>query len=217
MIVMMSDCDSEQTQQMLDRASVGDRGAWDQLLGRYHQRLRRMVVSKLNRRLLGRFDPSDVLQEAYLDACDRLTSDADRPKLPFFLWLRLLVAHHVGRLHRDNLGRKRRDPRREISLDRAGRTTVSSRNLANQLADTCERASEHAVKAERQQLLRDAVARMEPLDREILSLRHFEQQTRAESAQTLGISEAAAAKRYLRALERLRESLATEPGGLEDL
>jgi RNA polymerase sigma-70 factor (ECF subfamily) len=57
---------------------------------------------------------------------------------------------------------------------------------------------------------------MDPLDREVVSLRHFEYLTRNETAQVLGISEAAAAKRYLRALDRLREILAILPGGLEE-
>jgi RNA polymerase sigma-70 factor (ECF subfamily) len=51
----------------------------------------------------------------------------------------------------------------------------------------------------------------------LLSLRHFEQLNRAETAQVLGVSEAAAAKRYLRALDRLKDALADMPGGLEGL
>jgi RNA polymerase sigma-70 factor (ECF subfamily) len=63
--------------------------------------------------------------------------------------------------------------------------------------------------------LQEALNRMNPIDREVLALRHFEHLTRAESAQVLGLTEAAAAKRYLRALERLRDVLALMPGGLE--
>jgi RNA polymerase sigma-70 factor (ECF subfamily) len=65
--------------------------------------------------------------------------------------------------------------------------------------------------------LQEALNRLEPLDREILSLRHFEELNRKEAAQVLGIEEAAAAKRYLRALKRLKETLAELPGGLEGL
>ncbi len=213
----MSDPNSEETLRMLSLASAGDRVAWELLLGRYHARLRRMVVVRLHPRLLGRFDPSDVLQETYLDACVRLPAYLSERKFSFFLWLRFLVAHHVGRLHRDHLGRRRRDVSREVSLELGGCPAVSSEALARQLVAAGGRASEHAMQAERRRSLREALDRMAPLDREILSLRHFEQLTRAESAQTLGISEAAAAKRYLRALERLRESLSGLPGGLEGL
>jgi RNA polymerase sigma-70 factor (ECF subfamily) len=51
----------------------------------------------------------------------------------------------------------------------------------------------------------------------VLALRHFEQLTNAEAAQVLGIQERAAAKRYLRALERFRAILSEMPGGLTEL
>jgi RNA polymerase sigma-70 factor (ECF subfamily) len=73
------------------------------------------------------------------------------------------------------------------------------------------------VRAERLLRLQEAVNALEPLDREVLSLRHFEELTRRETAQVLGIEEGAAAKRYIRALKRLKGVLADMPGGLEGL
>jgi RNA polymerase sigma-70 factor (ECF subfamily) len=64
--------------------------------------------------------------------------------------------------------------------------------------------------------LQEAINRLRPLDREILALRHFEQLTRAEAARVLGIEEAAAAKRYLRALKRLKQALSRLPDGPEE-
>ncbi len=58
---------------------------------------------------------------------------------------------------------------------------------------------------------------MDSLDREALVLRHFEHLSNAEAARSLGIKESAAGKRYLRALERLRDILAGLPGGLSEL
>jgi RNA polymerase sigma-70 factor (ECF subfamily) len=65
--------------------------------------------------------------------------------------------------------------------------------------------------------LHEALDRLDPTDREVLALRHFEQLTSSETAQVLGIQERAAAKRYTRALERLREILADMPGGLTEV
>ncbi len=73
------------------------------------------------------------------------------------------------------------------------------------------------LRAERILRLQEALNALDPTDREVLSLRHFEELTAAEAAQVLGITEAAAAKRYLRALKRLKEILAALPGGKEGI
>ena len=207
---------SETTCRMLEQAVRGDAAGWDALMRRFHDRLRRMVTVRLDPRLQGRFDPSDVLQETYLDALGRLPEYLREPKLPFFLWIRYLTGHHLGRIHRNHLGRQMRDPGREVSLYQGAMPEASSAALAAQLLGKESRPSERAVRAERMLRLQEALNRMDPIDREVLALRHFEHLTRAESAQVLKLSEAAAAKRYLRALERLREMLALLPGGLED-
>jgi RNA polymerase sigma-70 factor (ECF subfamily) len=202
---------------MLSLAASGDATGWNALVDRFHGRLRRMIAVRLDPRLHGRFDPSDVLQETYLDAFSRLPEYLRDPKLPFFLWIRYLTGHHLGRIHRDHLGRQIRDAGREVSLYRGAMPEASSAALAAQLLGKECRPSELAAAAERMLRLEEALNRMTPIDREVLALRHFEHLTRAESAQVLGLTEAAAAKRYLRALERLREVLALLPGGLEGL
>ena len=88
---------------------------------------------------------------------------------------------------------------------------ATSAALAAQLLGRLTRPSEAAVRAEAKIRLQEALNAMDPLDREVLALRHFEHLTNAEAAQVLGIKEAAAGKRYLRALERLREILARCP------
>jgi RNA polymerase sigma-70 factor (ECF subfamily) len=65
------------------------------------------------------------------------------------------------------------------------------------------------------QIRQEALNSLDPIDREVLALRHFEQLSRAEAAQALGISEEAGAKRYVRALKRLKDVMAKMPGGLE--
>jgi RNA polymerase sigma-70 factor (ECF subfamily) len=212
--IMENDSPSE-TLRWLAAAAAGDREGWSRLLATHHPRLRRMVVLRLDPRLQGRIDPSDVLQETYLDAALHLADYLRQPTLPFYLWLRLLTAHHLGRVHRQHLGTQRRDAGRDLSLDQFGVPGASSAALAAQLLGRECRPSEAAGRAELRQRLQDALNRMDPIDREVLTLRHFEQLTRAETAQALGISEAAAGKRYLRALARLKDFLRQLPGGLE--
>jgi RNA polymerase sigma-70 factor (ECF subfamily) len=176
-----------------------------------------MVTLRLDQRLQGRIDPSDVLQETYLDAAAGLTDYQRNPTLPFFLWLRLLVGSRLSKLHRHHLGTQMRDAAREVSLYRGALPEASSAALAAQLLGRECRPSEAAARAELKIRLQEALNGMDAVDREVLSLRHFEQLTTAEAARVLGISEAAAGKRYIRALMRLKTILTQMPGGPEGL
>jgi RNA polymerase sigma-70 factor (ECF subfamily) len=139
------------------------------------------------------------------------------PKLPFFLWLRLVVGEQLTNLHRHHLGLQMRDARREVSLCHDPLPEASSAALAAQLLGKHTSPTQAAVRAERMLRMQEAINVLDSLDREIISLRHFEQLTRVEAAQVLGIEEGAAAKRYIRALKRLKATLADMPGGLEGL
>ena len=85
---------------LIDRAVAGDSAALAELFGRYRKRLRAMVRLRMDRRLQGRVDPSDVLQEAYLDVAQQLSSYLAKPEMPFYLWLRLTTGQRLMRLHR---------------------------------------------------------------------------------------------------------------------
>jgi RNA polymerase sigma-70 factor, ECF subfamily len=208
---------SSQTNEQLGRAAAGDAGEWGALLTRHGDRLRRMVALRLDRRLQGRIDPSDVLQEAYLEASARLPEYLRRPTMPFFLWLRFLTGQKLLELHRRHLGAQMRDAGREVSLYRGTLPETTSAALAAQLLGHATRPSEAAIRAEVKLRLQEALNRMDPLDREVLALRHFEQLSTAETARVLGLSEAAAGKRYVRALKRLKDILTDFPGGLGEL
>jgi RNA polymerase sigma-70 factor (ECF subfamily) len=204
--------DSELTRQCIERAAAGDGESWRKLLRRHHDRLRRMVELRLDSRLQGRIDASDVLQDAYLDASERLPDYLQQTEVPFFLWLRSLVGTRLSKIHRHHLGTRMRDARREVSIYRGSLPEASSVALASKLLGRECRPSEAAVRVELQMRVQDALERMHPLDREALSLRHFERLSGAEAARVMGISEAAASKRYLRALARLKEIMAQMPG-----
>jgi RNA polymerase sigma-70 factor (ECF subfamily) len=176
-----------------------------------------MIELRLDWRLRGRLDASDVLQEAYLDLTHRLSEYQRNPKMPPFLWLRLVVGERLINLHRHHLGTQMRDPVREISLYRGAMPEASSAALAAQLVGKQTSPSQAAIRAERTLKLQEALNSLDPIDREVLALRHFEQLSRGETAQVLDITEDAAAKRYVRALRRLKAALAAMPGGLEEI
>jgi RNA polymerase sigma-70 factor (ECF subfamily) len=207
----MAETEHEAARRRLESAAGGDAESWRLLLAGHHDRLRRMVAVRIDPRLQGRLDPSDVLQEAYLEAARQLGDFLDKEDVPFFLWLRGLVGSRLARLHRHHLGARRRDAGREVSLDREPAPDVSSAVLAGCLLGPAERPSEEAVRAELRERLRAVLERLGADDREVVSLRHFEQLSTAETAAVLGISEAAAGKRYVRALTRLRRLLADDP------
>src|SRR5436309_13800875 len=204
--------DSDDTIPLLRQAAAGDQHALGELWDRYRERLKRMVRLRLDRRLQGRLDPSDVLQEAYLDFARRLPEYAREPALPFYLWLRLLTGQRLVDLHRMHLGAKMRDAGQEVSLYRGALPQASSVSLAAQLLGRLTSASQAAIRAETQIRVQEALNSMDPLDREVLTLRHFEMLTNEEPAQVLGIKKSAASNRYVRALKRLKDILSGLPG-----
>jgi RNA polymerase sigma-70 factor (ECF subfamily) len=136
--------------------------------------------------------------------------------MPFFLWLRFLAGQRLITLHRKHLGVQMRDPALEVSLHQGAFPEASSAALAAQLLGHDTRPSEAAMRAEMKIHLQEALNGMEPIDREILVLRHFEQLSRAECVSLLDVSEAVVSKRYFRALKRLKEVLSSVPGGAEE-
>jgi RNA polymerase sigma-70 factor (ECF subfamily) len=203
---------SGETDRLLQRAAQGATQEWGVLLERHRKRLRRMVALRFDQRLQGRIDASDVIQEAFLEASARLPEYLQQPSMPFFLWLRFLTGQKLMELHRHHLGTQMRDAAREVSLYRGALPEASSAALAAQLVGHDTRPSEAAIRAERKIRLQEALNSMDPLDREVLALRHFEQLNNAETAQVLGLQESAASKRYVRALKKLK-GLLTDPAG----
>jgi RNA polymerase sigma-70 factor (ECF subfamily) len=208
--------DRRDASELLRQARQGDAQALGQLLVLHRERLRLMVRLRLDRRLQGRLDPSDVVQEAYVEAAERFGDYARDPDMPFFLWLRFRTAQKLLVLHRRHLGAHARDASREVSLYEGALPEASSAALAAQLVGHRTTPSQAAMRAEMQRRLQDALNDMDPLDREILALRHFEQLTNAECARVLGLRESAASMRYARALLRLKDILTQTPGGPEE-
>ena len=197
---------------LLARAKAGDANALADLFTGYRERLKRMVALRLDRRLTGRVDPSDVIQEAYLEVHKRFDEYARDASVPFFLWLRLVTGQKLTDCHRHHLGAKMRDAGQEVSLYRGAMPQASSVSLAAQLLGKLTSASQAAIRAEHKLHVQEALNSMEPLDREVLVLRHFEHLTNDEAALVLGLRKSAASQRYIRALKRLKEILSAIPG-----
>lgn len=197
---------------ILRRASLGDQEAWKELVAHYDPRLRRMIRLRLTRRLQGRVDEGDVLQEAYLEINRKLPEYVADPKLPPFLWARHLAGLKLAEIHRRHLGTQSRDAGRELTLHRGGLPEADSVSLADQLMGNFTSPSQAVVKAELRLQVQAVLARLEPVDREVLALKHFEQLTTEESAEVLGISKAGAGHRYVKAIKTLRELMEQLPG-----
>lgn len=199
--------DSACTEDHVDRLRKDGEKALAEFFSLYRERLKRMVRFRLDRRLLGRIDESDVLQEAYLDAVKRVHHYVEDPKMPLFVWLRLITGQRMIDLHRQHLGAKMRDADQEVSLNRATVPYASSMCLAAHLVGHLTSPSQAAMRAETLERLERALEDMEPMDREILALRHFEELSNNEAAQVLGLQKSAASNRYVRALKRLKQAL----------
>jgi RNA polymerase sigma-70 factor (ECF subfamily) len=181
---------------------------------RHGKRLRAVVRLRLDRRIQGRIDESDVVQDAFLEAARDLEGYLRSPKISLYLWLRFLTCRKLQELHRRHLGAKRRDARREISIFRGSIPQATSEELAAQLVGRTASPSEAAMRAELQLHVQEALDSMDPIDHEVLALRHFEELNSSEIAEVLGIEAGTARKRNIRALEKLKRLLG--PAGLLD-
>jgi RNA polymerase sigma-70 factor, ECF subfamily len=196
-------------ERLLQQARQGDRKALEPLFGLYREKLRRMVWLRLDRRLSGRIEASDVIQEAYTEAWQRFDEYLKNPRMPLYFWLRFLTGQKLLMLHRRHLVAQARNASREVSLYRGGLPETTSAALAAHLVGHQTSPTKAAVRSEIRLQVEEALDSLEPMDREVLALRHFEQLSNAETAFALEISETTASKRYIRALARLKKILIT--------
>ena len=201
--------ETPRTEELLDRVRKGEPEAVDGLLAAHREPLRRMIGLRLDPALAARLDASDVVQDVLLEAHRRLSDYLRNPTMPFQLWLRHIAKDHLIDAHRRHRGAQRRSLDREQPLARF--SDQSSFDLAGQLLDHERTPASEAVRRELQRRLESAVAALPDADREIILLRHGEQLSNQETAEALGLNEAAASMRYLRAVRRLRAALL--PGG----
>ncbi|MEM9381006.1 MAG: sigma-70 family RNA polymerase sigma factor [Planctomycetota bacterium] len=191
----------------LDAAREGDMEAIGPLLESYRGRLARMVSIRMDARLQGRFDASDVLQEAFVEASERLPRYLSEEKMPFFLWVRFLVGQKLLQFHRTHLGAQVRAADREVNLQAPTTPSASAFSVASVWLAESGTPSQAAAADEEHARVREALESMSDMDREVLVLRHFEQLTNAEVATLLQITPQTASARYVRALTRLQSAV----------
>jgi RNA polymerase sigma-70 factor (ECF subfamily) len=209
--------DTRTNDELLDSARNGDEDALAVLVERHRERLERMVLLRMDRRLQGRVDPADVVQDAYLAVRGKFSRYSTDSQMPFFLWLREEVGQKLVDTHRFHLGTKMRDAGQEVSLHRGALPQVTSLSLAEHLLGKLTSASRAAMRAELKIRVQEALNSMDSNDREVLILRHFEELSNSEAAQVLGIKPSAAVNRYVRALKRLKDVFQGMPGGIEGI
>jgi RNA polymerase sigma-70 factor, ECF subfamily len=202
---------ADSTTALIIRARDRDAAAIGELLNRCRDRLHRFVSIRMDDRLRGRIDPSDVIQEAFLAATRQMPDYLEHDEMPFYIWLRLIAAQKLVGLHRHHLHVKARNARRDVRFFNAQLPDASSALLAAQLLGRATGPSQAAIRAEQQRRLKDVLDGMDPADREIIVLRHFEQLSNSEAAKLMGCNESTTKTRHFRAIKRLKSILASMP------
>ncbi len=179
----------------------------------HRDRLWRAIHVRMDPRLCGRVDPDDILQEAYLDAMKRVGHFAEDSNYTPFVWLRLIVGQTLINVHRRHITVKKRDASRERSRSKGLKFEYSatSQTIASQLAANQTSPSQAAIRTEQVQELATALESLSEIDREIITLRHFEDMSNTEVAEILNIEQKASSIRYVRAIQRLKKCMANQP------
>ncbi len=201
---------SPETQELLDQAKRGDDSAVERLLTVHREPLRRMIDLRLDPALAARVDASDIVQDVLLEAHRRLQDYLRKPNMPFHLWLRHIARDHIIDAHRHERLAQRRSVDREQSLN-ARRQGESSLEWAAQFFDSEVTPASAAMRHEMEKKVQAAIGQLAEDDREIILMRYVEQLSNQDVAETLGLSEAAASMRCLRAVRRL-QALLLSPG-----
>ena len=203
--------DPNQTQELLKQVERGDGDAVGRLLEQHRDSLRRVIHLRLDRAIQRRVDASDIVQEVMLEASRRLPEYLKNPVIPFHLWLRQMAQDRLIDAHRRHQVAERRAIDREQPIELAAFLDRSSIELAADLRDRELTPAAAAIRQELEQRFHAVLGQLDEEDREILIMRYFEQLSNQEVAQALGLSEAAAGMRHLRALRRLRALLGETP------
>ena len=198
--------DSEETKELLARASGGDAAAVNDLMERHRQSIRQMVALRLDKQIAGRVDASDVVQDVLVEANKRLSDFITEAKMPFHLWLRQLAKDRIIDMHRRHHA-QRRTVDKEQPIKAGGNMDRSSMDLEGQLRDPQLTPAAANIRKEMEGRFFEALEELNEQDREIILMRHAEHLGNSQVAEALSLSPAAAGMRYLRAVRRLREVL----------
>lgn len=184
----------------LEMLQRGGKQAHLEFFERYRSQLENMARLRIDPRLKRRISDADIVQEVFLVYQDAFTTYLSNPVCPPKVWLRRLARQVIWRVNRHHIGRQCRDLRRESDLE-----TLSDFGI-RELSDSLSSVGRKIDRKQLQVKMRELVSKMPRLEREILTLVHFEEQTIREAAMELGIQYEAAKKRHRRSLKRLKKS-----------
>jgi RNA polymerase sigma-70 factor, ECF subfamily len=201
----MDDCEGPEVGRLLRQARDGDSGALGGLLELYRNYLTLLSRLQIGRRLQGKLDAADVVQEVFLRAHDRFTQFRGGTEAEFIGWLRQILASRLAELARHYYGAQRRDVRleRELALE----LDASSRELDRGLVARGSSPSQRAARREQGVLLADALERLPEHYREVIILHQLQDLSFAEVADRMGRSLDSVKNLWIRALTRLRHLL----------
>jgi RNA polymerase sigma-70 factor (ECF subfamily) len=192
-------------EQLLGLARAGQDQALGQLLELYRNYLGLLARLEIGRRLQGKVDDSDLVQDTFLQAHGHFAQFRGTTEAELVSWLRQILADVVGKLVRRFYGTQRRDVRLERDL--AAEIDQSSRALGTGLAARQSSPSQQAARREQAVLLADALQRLPEAYREVIILVHLEGLGFPEVARRLGRSVDSVKNLWARAVARLRRSL----------
>jgi RNA polymerase sigma-70 factor (ECF subfamily) len=196
-------------QSLLRRARTNDCAALGQLLESYRSYLALLARLQIGRRLQGKIDAADLVQETFLEAHRHFSGFQGGTEAEFIAWLRQILAARLAKLVRHYLGTQRRNVRLERQL--AAELEQSSRILDQGLVASSTSPSHQAARREQAVLLASALEQLPEDYREVLILRHLEGLSFPEVAHRMGRTVLSVKKLWARALPRLRDALAGSP------
>jgi RNA polymerase sigma-70 factor (ECF subfamily) len=191
---------------LLSRVRSGAESALHEYFRLHEQRLLRMIELRIDPVLRRRLDPSDVMQEAWIEIARRVPEWREQDALPLHVWMRLITSQALQQLQRRHLATHKRDALLEVPQPES-RISVSAAGAAAAFVASATSPSQAAARDELRARVLAALEDLDEIDREIVTLRHIEELTNQEIAAELGIDPKAASKRYMRALARLRPAL----------
>lgn len=203
---MTTNMDEAATQELVRRASRGEDGAVEQLMQKHRPRLKQMVAARMDPRIRARVDPSDVIQETFAVAVERLPQYLAEEPIPFYPWLRRIAWQKLVQMHEHHLEAGKRSVRRERRRDWR-LSDQSTMRLELLLVSGGTSPSRAANRHEIRERVRTALDGLDEQDREVLLQRYLEQMTVKEIAAASGLSEATIHMRHLRALQKIKSDL----------
>jgi RNA polymerase sigma-70 factor (ECF subfamily) len=190
-------------------ARNGSEHALGELLESYRNYLRLLARAEIGRRLQGKLDASDIVQETFLEAHRNFNLFRGTSEQQFASWLRQILAARICNLVRHYFGTQARDVRLEQEI--AADLDNSSRMLGGELAASVATPSQQAAQREQNVLLANAMEQLSADYREVLILRHLEGLTFPEVARRMGRTQDSVEKLWVRALVQLRKRFGEVP------